>query len=417
MGRTAVTVAIGGGKGGVGKSVVAANLAIRLARLGSRVIVVDADLGSANQHTIFGIDRPGMTLQALVEGRISSLEEVVVPTVAPRVHLVPGSGAVVGAANIGHARKMKLIRHIAALDTDVIIVDCGAGSGFDVVDLYDMADLRMVVVAPQLTSMQNAYAFLKSALFRSMRKCAINERERALFDSSTGGTETERVSDVIARVGVSDALFAEALSACVDAFEGHIVGNLVDGRGQRRALGSLSAMFHDFLSLDVPLLAALPHSSAVHRSVSRRRPHLLEHAHGAFADELMLVAERIMTANVTSIRSARRRVPPSEQGRLPGPLANYIRAHDRFIVDRSCRVRNGAVDRPGRILDISAGGMRLDTDLSMREGEAVEVHVDEYVAHCTVERVAGQEVGVSWRGEGSALLASLREQNSMRASA
>lgn len=126
--RTAVTVAIAGGKGGVGKSVIAANLAISLARFGQRIVIVDADLGSANQHTLFGVDRPGYTLQALVEGRISSLEQAVVPTIAPRVALVPGSGAVVGAANIGHARKVKLIRHIAAIDADVVIIDCGAGT-------------------------------------------------------------------------------------------------------------------------------------------------------------------------------------------------------------------------------------------------------------------------------------------------
>ena len=129
-------VAVGGGKGGVGKSVVAANLACAMAELGFRTILVDADLGSANQHTLFGIDRPGVTLQALIDRKIETLEEAVTPTPYGRLFLVPGSGAVVGAANVAHGQKLKLIRHIARLDADAIIIDCGAGTSYNVVDLF-----------------------------------------------------------------------------------------------------------------------------------------------------------------------------------------------------------------------------------------------------------------------------------------
>lgn len=415
--RTAVTLAIAGGKGGVGKSVVAANLAIALARFGQRVVVVDADLGSANQHTLFGVDRPGYTLQALVEGRISSLEQAVVPTIAPRVALVPGSGAVVGAANIGHARKMKLIRHIAAIDADVVIVDCGAGTGYDAVDFYDMADLRLVVVAPQLTSMQNAYAFLKSALFRSLRKSAMCHRERELLESATCGSETERVDEVIARVRESDAVFADVLAGCVSSFQASIIGNLIDHDGQQRAIRSVAAMFHDFLGLEVPVLANLRRDNRIHQSVTRRRPFLLDHPTGFFANQCRAIAEVVLSADVPRIRSARRRTAPKDEKRLPGPLANYIRAHERFRVELPCKIVVGELPSDAQLIDASPSGMRLDTSLNLKVGQPIRVVHNGYHASAVVRRVAEGELGVEWAGSGSPFLAYLESKHTALAAA
>ena len=99
-----VCISVGGGKGGVGKSVVAANLGVAIADLGFRTVIIDADLGAANQHTLFGIDRPGQSLQAFLDKDVRSLEEIASPTGAPRLFLVPGIGAVPGAANLNHAQ-------------------------------------------------------------------------------------------------------------------------------------------------------------------------------------------------------------------------------------------------------------------------------------------------------------------------
>ena len=162
--KQAVRIGVGGGKGGVGKSVLAANLAVASAELGFRTVLVDCDLGAANQHTLFGIDRPVSTLQTFLEREVSSLEEVTAATGVARLFLIPGVGAVPGAANLPHARKLKVLRHLSKLDADVVILDVGAGVSFNTLDFYELADLRLVVTTPQLPSLQNAYCFLKAAL-------------------------------------------------------------------------------------------------------------------------------------------------------------------------------------------------------------------------------------------------------------
>ena len=92
--------AIGGGKGGVGKSLVAANLAIGLARAGNRVCAVDLDLGCANLHTCLGVEIPQVTLSDFFSKRIHSMEEVLVPTEIKNLHLISGAQDALGVANL-----------------------------------------------------------------------------------------------------------------------------------------------------------------------------------------------------------------------------------------------------------------------------------------------------------------------------
>ena len=154
----------------MGKSVIAANLAVYFARAGASTILVDADLGAANLHTLFDLRRSGRTLNELFTHEIDSLEDAAVEVGVPNLRLIAGSSATAGAANLNHAQKLRLIRQVQALRADVVIIDVGAGISFNVIDLFNAADLRLLVITPQLTSVQNAYGFLKAAVFRIARR-------------------------------------------------------------------------------------------------------------------------------------------------------------------------------------------------------------------------------------------------------
>src|SRR2546430_5139719 len=83
-------IAIGSGKGGVGKSLLAANLGIYLAQLGKQVVLIDADLGGANLHTFVGVERPAVTLARFLDQRAQKLEECMVDTSVNGLRLVAG---------------------------------------------------------------------------------------------------------------------------------------------------------------------------------------------------------------------------------------------------------------------------------------------------------------------------------------
>ncbi|MEM7448575.1 MAG: P-loop NTPase [Myxococcota bacterium] len=390
MANSKAIVAVGGGKGGVGKSVVASNMAIAAAKSGFRTVLVDVDLGAANQHTLFGIDRPGITLQALLEKQIKSLEEAVIPTGVPRLFLVPGAGAVPGAANLPHAQKQKLIRHFKNLDADLIILDCGAGVAFNTVDFFVAADHRVLVVTPQLTSLQNAYAFQKSAVYRALRQTALNSEEVDILKGASTGRETERVAELVAGVAREDPDFSAALTRVVKGFSASVVGNQLEHQGQINVLHALSRMVSDFLWGELSVWGAMTTNPKVHRSVTRRRPFLLDASlQDPDAELFHSLVEKVFELDVDELRSARRRtIPPasndqvrrkrrSSSPQLPAELTHYLRRHDRLSVDWKVTLRRESGDTPVLAEDISGGGIGLQVgDIELELDEAVKLRFD-----------------------------------------
>src|SRR5215510_11016694 len=161
--------AVGGGKGGVGKSVVTSSLAAAMAGLGHRVAVIDADLGAANLHTLLGVARPRLTLSHFLTGEVGALAEVMVQTSVPNLWLVSGNQALLEMANPKRREREHLLAQIGSLDVDDIFLDLGAGSAYNVLDFFLLARRGLVVVTPEPTAIENAEHFLRAAFYRSLR--------------------------------------------------------------------------------------------------------------------------------------------------------------------------------------------------------------------------------------------------------
>ncbi|HCF59957.1 MAG TPA: ATP-binding protein, partial [Myxococcales bacterium] len=161
-------LAVGGGKGGIGKSLIASNLGIELARRGNRVVLIDADLGGANLHTCLGMELPKVTLSDYINRRVAKLEEVLVPTTVANLSLVSGALDALDVANPKYAQKLKLLRNFQALDVDYAILDLGAGTNYNVLDFFLIADHGLLVLVPEPTSVENGYRFIKAAFFRRL---------------------------------------------------------------------------------------------------------------------------------------------------------------------------------------------------------------------------------------------------------
>src|ERR1700722_16095086 len=114
-------IAIGGGKGGVGKSMVSSNLAVQYAQAGLQVVLIDLDVGAANLHTIFGIRQPPKGLGDYFTTPRSQLTDYFIDTNIPNLKLVPGSGFVPELANLKHVQKVKIITQIKNLSTDLVL--------------------------------------------------------------------------------------------------------------------------------------------------------------------------------------------------------------------------------------------------------------------------------------------------------
>jgi flagellar biosynthesis protein FlhG len=153
-------VAVTSGKGGVGKTHVACNLAVLAARAGRRVLVLDADLGLANADIVLGV-APHHHLGHLLDGS-APLDDVLAE--GPEgVRVLAASTGVQELTRLDDAQKLRLVTALDVLEDrfDLVIVDCGAGIGDNVLFFAGAAQEAILVVSPEPTSLTDAYATVK----------------------------------------------------------------------------------------------------------------------------------------------------------------------------------------------------------------------------------------------------------------
>ncbi len=154
------TIVIGSGKGGVGKSVVSALLAQRLASDGRRVLLVDGSQNLGNQHVLFGVHR-GATPEHLLTDLVSPRDLLV--SVTERLWLLPADSGAETLQGLGALDRARLHHRLGILydDFDVVIVDSGAGID-SVLRVCTMGATRLILVAlPEPAALTDAYATLK----------------------------------------------------------------------------------------------------------------------------------------------------------------------------------------------------------------------------------------------------------------
>lgn len=289
--------AIGGGKGGIGKSVIAANLAVILAQRGSRVVLIDADLGGANLHTILGVLTKGPTLTDFLHHRIERLADIVVPTQVGGLFLISGSRAPVDSANPKHGQKARLLRHIAALPADHVVLDLGAGSSFNVLDFFLAAEHGVVVVVPEATSVENAYQFLKAAYFRKMRRAQPRERVKEAITAAMAHLEALDIRsprELLQRISETDPVAAAGLLREARGFNPAIVINRAH-RPENRQLGvDMALALEDYFGRRVLYLGAIEEDESLARSARERRPAAERYPDSRFVGALHGVVDRLL---------------------------------------------------------------------------------------------------------------------------
>jgi len=163
-------IAVGGAKGGVGKTILAANLAVALGNLGQRVIAIDLDLGGSNLDLYMGRKGLARSLNDFLCNRELNLSDVVMRTNMKNLSLIGGNNSLLGTANLQFGQKLKLIRAMRELEADIIVLDLGGDTAFNVLDFYLQADVAIVVSSPEPTSYLDAYNFIKVALLRRLSR-------------------------------------------------------------------------------------------------------------------------------------------------------------------------------------------------------------------------------------------------------
>lgn len=184
---TPTLIAFGGGKGGIGKSLISANFSIALAQAGFSVLVADLDLGGTNLHTLLGLGEPEATLSDFINKRGGTLDMVVVPTAIPKLHLLPAAHDELDAPMLKVTQRDKLLRHLKKAPYDFVVLDLGAGTGGHTLDFFHAADVGVLVTTPEKPALENAWRFVKALIERQIKK--IIPEDHATLRSRVGKGE------------------------------------------------------------------------------------------------------------------------------------------------------------------------------------------------------------------------------------
>lgn len=281
--------AVGGGKGGVGKSVITTSIAISLARRGERCILVDADLGGANLHTFVGMNNPERTLTDLFRKNVSGLQDILLPTKFENLWLISGAKALLDMANPAHVQKMKVIRQIFSLNADHIFIDLGAGSAFNVLDFFLAAHDGMMVIMPTPTSVENAYHFLKAVYYRKLKRVVKSLNAEKLVDEVLAekierGIRSPR--DLVRDIQSINPDIGKSIAESMSVLAPRLVVNQVQ-RGEDLDLGNKIALAcRDFFAIDMKVSGNVRADERVLSSLKARRPTLDMFPNSPFADDI-----------------------------------------------------------------------------------------------------------------------------------
>jgi flagellar biosynthesis protein FlhG len=293
-------IAVGGGKGGVGKSLVAASLGIELAGRGRRSILVDCDLGGANLHTSLGLLPPKQTLSDFVSHRVERIEDVVVPTGIPNLSLVSGALDELDAANPHHGQKMRFIRQLHSMDADFVILDLAAGTQKNTLDFFLLANQKVLVVVPEHSSVENTHRFVKAAFMRRLRAACTIFGVAHLLDANPDGGAFRGPSGILDSIQGVDAETGRQIQEQMDAFRPGLVVNQARTPEDAELGRGIATAWRRTFGVAMDVLGTVEHDDDVWRAARERRPLLLARPQGRAALSLARIASRIQAADAAA---------------------------------------------------------------------------------------------------------------------
>ena len=291
-------IAVGGAKGGIGKSLFVANLGVFLSQLGKKTVVVDLDLGGANLHLYMGVWSLRHRIDDYLSNKVAKLTEVMTPTQYGPM-LIGGGAGKLGAANIHFSRKLKLLRALKTIDADYVILDLGGDTNYNILDFYLAADQGVVLTTCEPASYLDAYGFIKMSLHRKLtrlfgvesdyRKLRNHDVARAIaeFILANASTTGRHISDLVNQLAQSTPRYHRLIKDVLEKFRPSTVVTMVGAQEQVEDLvARLEKVTRKMLAIDLNHCGCIPFEKQIQQSAKDLVPSVAIMPDGPFAQAL-----------------------------------------------------------------------------------------------------------------------------------
>lgn len=299
MKKSPIIIPVANGKGGVGKSVITANLAIALAQAGHNTVAIDLDLGGSNLYSLLELENihPGIGEYLNIKKQ-GGLSDYLIETSFPNLQFLPGDSRMAFMANLPHAQKTKLIKEIKAIEADYILLDLGAGTAFNTLDFFGLSNHGLIVTTFEKPSVFNTLSFMKNFMFRIILKEAkSNKAVLALLDNAYKTSTAAHpllISSIIELIeNENEILAADILKKC-KAFHPRIIFNKGNSPDDLDILNPVDKSIKNNLSLDAAYFGFVFFDTHVEASIKATRALLAQHPHCMAAKSIGSIAQRII---------------------------------------------------------------------------------------------------------------------------
>lgn len=301
-------IAVGGAKGGIGKSLFVANLGVFLSQLGKKTVVVDLDLGGANLHLYLGVWSLSRRIDDFLTKKVPCIDDIMTPTKYGPT-LIGGGGGKLGTANIHFSRKLKLLRALKTIDADYVILDLGGDTTYNILDFYLAADQGFVLTTCEPASYLDAYGFIKLSLHRKLirlfgaesdyRKFRDHDVERVIqeFIFTNTSSNGRGMNDLVDLMQRSTPVHQRLIKELLAKFSPGTVVTMVKAQDQVDELvdrlGKVSAKM---LSIGLNHFGCVPFENQIQQSAKDLVPSVATMPDGAFAKALRRIVLRMEMA-------------------------------------------------------------------------------------------------------------------------
>jgi len=312
-------IPVASGKGGVGKSLVSANLGVAFSQAGQRVILADLDLGASNLHLVLGHQSPKTGIGVFLNDIRSEFRDVIVDTDVRGLRFIPGDTEIPGTANLKPFQLKALVSRLLSLkdDADILILDLGAGTHQSILDFFLLSGQGIVVSAPIVTAILNAYVFLKNTVFRLMFTAfgkgspAAVYLEKARKDGS--GHQKLYIPKMLPEIKRIDPDSYNKFMKRIDHFHPRLIMNMIDDPKDADVAMKIRRSCEEYLDLKIEHLGIIYRDSFQDTALSSRLPIVLYKPQSVLSQAIYRIADKILQSEEDSFGLSDKEIEDSFQ--------------------------------------------------------------------------------------------------------
>lgn len=291
-------IPVASGKGGVGKSLLSANLAIALGQQGKKVVLADLDLGASNLHLVIG-QKPGAASLGSWFTEKSDFKDIIQQTDYQNVSFIAGDSQIPDLTSLKHVQKVRLIRNLKNIDTDYIILDLGAGTHQFILDMFLLSPQGIVVSAPAVTATLNGYLFLKNATFRLLYTTFKRGTPgRAYLDNLKKDSATMQklyIPNLIQALANCDPANTQIFISRMQQFRPRLVMNMIEDPKDADRAQRIKSSCNQYLGLEIEYLGLMYRDMLQDKALASQLPVVVYKPQSVLGQAIYRIADKIIS--------------------------------------------------------------------------------------------------------------------------